>query len=448
MSSTGVTKEFTQGRPLPLLLAFTVPLLLGNVLQQFYLLTDSAIVSNFLGVSKLAAVGASTSITFLILGFCNGCAGGMAIPVAQAFGARDYANLRKYVFNSLYVAAILSVVLGVASSLLCHQIIRWLRVPADIEQWAYTYLLILFIGIPCSFFYNLLASIIRALGDSRTPFLFLIFSTVLNIALDILFIVVFKWDVAGAAVATVLAQGIASVLCFRLMMKNYEVIRERPEDRGFDARACARLLSIGSPMGLQFSITAIGCILLQSATNALGTGYAAAFAAGTRIKMVFMTALEALGMAMTTYAGQNYGAGKPERILDGVKTSLLLIVLFSMFCFAVMWPFAEQLARIFVDKSQTDILDATIKYVRVSVTWFIPLGTLCLFRYSIQGMGRTNLAMWSGVMEMVARIAVSVLLVAPFGFTAVCYGDAIAWVAANLFLVPAFIAVYRKTLKQ
>ena len=175
--SSGKTKELTQGNAFHLLLAFTVPILLGNVLQQFYLLTDSAIVSNFLGVGQLAAVGASTSITFLILGFCNGCAGGMAIPVAQAFGARDYSALRKYVFTSLSLAARISVTLAAVSALLCHSIISWIHVPQEISEWAYTYLLILFLGIPCSFFYNLLASIIRALGDSRTPFLFLLFST-------------------------------------------------------------------------------------------------------------------------------------------------------------------------------------------------------------------------------------------------------------------------------
>ena len=210
--SSGKARELTQGNAFRLLLAFTVPILLGNVLQQFYLLTDSAIVSNFLGVDCLAAVGASTSITFLILGFCNGCAGGMAIPVAQAFGARDYPALRRYVFNALVLAAGISLTLAVVASLLCRSIITWIHVPQDIFEWAYTYLLILFIGIPCSFFYNLLASIIRALGDSRTPFFFLVFSTALNIALDLLFILVFRWGVAGAAIATVLAQGVSALL--------------------------------------------------------------------------------------------------------------------------------------------------------------------------------------------------------------------------------------------
>lgn len=444
MSVIGQTKELTSGKALPLLLGFTVPILLGNVLQQFYLLTDSAIVSNFLGVRQLAAVGASTSITFLILGFCNGCAGGMAIPVAQAFGARDYHSLRKFVFSSLKLAAVLSLVLALASGFLCRSIIRWINVPSDISEWAWQYLLILFIGIPCSFFYNLLASLIRSLGDSRTPFLFLLFSTSLNIALDLCFILVFKWGVAGAAIATVVAQGLSAVLCYRFMMKNYDVLWDCPEDRRFDMEYCRRLLAIGAPMGLQFSITAIGSIMVQSANNALGTVFVAGFAAGIRIKMLFMCVLESLGIAMTTFCGQNLGAGKTERVMDGIKAGMLMIVVYCAAAFAFIWPMSERLAMIFVDSTDSDIISAAALYVRVSVVFFFFLGTLCLFRYSIQGLGYTNFAMWSGFMEMVARALVSLLLVAPFGYTAVCFADAIAWIAANLFLVPAFVHVYRK----
>ena len=409
--SSGKARELTQGNPFRLLLAFTVPILLGNVLQQFYLLTDSAIVSNFLGVDCLAAVGASTSITFLILGFCNGCAGGMAIPVAQAFGARDYPALRRYVFNALVLAAGISLTLAVAASLLCHSIITWIH---------------------------------RALGDSRTPFYFLVFSTTLNIALDLLFILVFHWGVAGAAIATVLAQGVSAILSYRFMMRNYDVLRECPEDRRLDRGAALQLLGVGVPMGLQFSITAIGSIMIQSSNNALGTVYVAAFAAGMRIKMLFMVALESLGIAMTTFCGQNIGAGKPERIIEGVKACMLMIVIYCAACFAFVWPMAGTLSRIFVDSTDAEIIAAAVRYIRTCVAFFFMLGTLCLFRYSIQGLGFTRLAMWSGVMEMIARVLVSLLLVAPLGFTAICLGDGIAWIAANLFLVPAFIHVYRK----
>lgn len=440
----GNAKELTEGRAMPLLLGFTVPILLGAVLQQFYLLTDSAIVSNFIGVSSLAAVGASTSTTFLILGFCNGCSGGMAIPVAQAFGARDYSSLRKYVFNSLRVTALMSVVLAVAAVLMCPLIIRWIKVPAEISTQACTYLAIILGGIPCTFYYNLLSSIIRALGDSKTPFLFLLFSSLLNIALDLLFITAFGWGVTGAAVATVLSQGVSAIFCFRFMKEHYDILWDCPEDRAWDGQTVKSLLAVGAPMGFQFSITAIGSIMLQSANNALGTVYVAAFAAGIRIKMLFMVALESLGVAMTTFCGQNYGAGKIERIIDGVKASLVMIAVYSVLAFAVMWPLAKPLSMIFASAGDVEIIAATMKYIRVSVSAFFILGTLCLFRYSIQGLGYTNFAMWSGVMEMIARIFVAFVMVSPLGFTAVCFGDAIAWVLANLFLVPAFIFVFRK----
>lgn len=197
-------------------------------------------------------------------------------------------------------------------------------------------------------------------------------------------------------------------------------------------------------MGLQFSITAIGSIMIQSANNALGTVYVAAFAAGMRIKMLFMCVLESLGIAMTTFCGQNLGAGKTERVMDGIKAGMLLIGIYSLLALVTIWPLADNLARIFVDSADAEIVSSAALYVRVSVAFFFILGTLCLFRYSIQGLGYTNFAMWSGFMEMVARVLVSLFLVAPFGFNAVCCADAIAWIAANLFLVPAFVHVYRK----
>ncbi|MBQ9400712.1 MAG: MATE family efflux transporter [Bacteroidales bacterium] len=439
------TKELTQGRPLPLLLKFSIPLLLGGILQQFYQLTDSAIVSNFLGVESLAAVGASSSVLFLILGFCNGCGAGMAIPIAQAFGARDYSLLRRLVANALYVAGGLSLLLATVSAMLCGSILHWINIPADIFSEAYIYLFIILVGIPGTFFYNLLANIIRALGDSRTPFLFLVFSTAMNIVLDLVFVVLCKWGVAGAGAATLIAQTLSAVLCYVFMRRNYDVLRGGdPSERGFDPSLSWRLVSVGAPMGLQFSITAIGSIILQSANNALGTTYVAAFTAGMRLKMLFFCPLESFGMAMTTFAGQNLGAGKPERVKDGIKAGLLLDVIYCVAALAFIWPMAGPLVRIFVDASETAIIGAAVYYLRVCTLFFITLGTLCLFRYTIQGLGFTNFAMWSGVMEMIARIAVAKLLVGPFGFTAVAFNDPAAWVAANLFLIPAFISVYRK----
>ncbi len=442
------SREMTEGRIFPQLFYFTLPLLMGNLLQQTYSLVDAAIVGRFLGINSLASVGASTSVVFLILGFCNGCCGGFGIPVAQKFGARDYETMRRYVVVSLQLAAGMSLVLAIVTSLLCGDILRMMRTPDNIFEGAYYYLLITFIGIPCTYFYNLLSSIIRALGDSKTPFWFLLLSTVLNIVLDLFFILVLRWGVAGAAIATVVSQGISAVLCYVYMVKHFEILRTTPAERRYSGKLARTLLSIGVPMGLQFSITAIGSIMLQSANNALGTACVAAFTAALRIKMFFMCPFESLGIAMATFAGQNYGAGRPKRIWQGVKASTGMMMVYWLFAFCMLMFASRQFALLFVDASEVEVLKDTVLFLHVSVSFFPVLGLLCILRYTIQGAGFTNLAMLSGVSEMIARILVSVLAVPAWGYIAVCFGDSTAWVFADAFLIPAFIYVYRKIKRQ
>ncbi len=311
------TSEMTSGRPFPLILNFAFPLLLGNLLQQTYSLMDAAIVGKFLGINALASVGASTSVVFLILGFCNGCCGGFGIPVAQKFGARDYGMMRRFVAVSLQLAAVMSVVIAIVTSMFCSDILQMMQTPENILEDAYLYLLITFIGVPCTFFYNLLSSIIRALGDSKTSFSFLLFSTILNILLDLFCILILDWGVAGAAVATVFSQGVSAVLCYLYMMRHFEILKGTPTEHKFRGALAKTLLYIGVPMGLQFSITAIGSIMLQSANNALGTACVAAFTAAMRIKMFCMCPLESLGIAMATYSGQGFRCGKTEAYLAG-----------------------------------------------------------------------------------------------------------------------------------
>ena len=440
--------EMTSGATMPLIFKFTMPLLLGNLLQQTYSLIDAAIVGKFLGISPLAAVGASSSVIFLILGFCNGCCCGFGIPVAQKFGARDYESMRRYVYSSLKLTAWLSVSIAVVTSLLCAAILRWMSTPENIFSDAYWYLLITFIGVPATFYYNLLSSIIRALGDSKTPFWFLLFSTILNIALDIFCIVTLGWGVAGAAIATVFSQALSAVLCYVYMIRKFDILRASRDERTMSRRHCSTLLKIGVPMGLQFSITAIGSIMLQSANNALGTACVAAFTAAMRIKMFFMCPFESLGMAMATYSGQNYGAGKPERIWMGVKASALMMIVYWAFTFCVLMFGARTFALLFVDASELEILKNTELFLHISVSFFPVLGLLCILRYTIQGVGYTNLAMLSGVSEMIARILVSLLAVPAFGYLAVCFGDPTAWIFADAFLIPAFIYVYRRILRM
>lgn len=438
------SKEMTSGPCLPLIFNFTLPLLLGNMLQQTYSLIDAAIVGKFLGINALASVGASTSVVFLILGFCNGCCGGFGIPVAQKIGARDYVSMRRLVSVSLKLAGMMSVGIALITCLLCAFILRTMQTPENIFQDAYWYLLITFIGVPCTFFYNLLSSIIRALGDSKTPFWFLLFSTVLNVLLDLLCILVFHWEVAGAAIATVFSQGVSAVLCYFYMYRKFEILRMQPADKRFRPELARQLIFVSVPMGLQFSITAIGSIMLQSANNALGTACVAAFTAAMRIKMFFLCMLESLGIAMATFCGQNYGAGKPERIWTGVKAASLMMIVYVAAVAIILWGFSEKFVLLFVDPSETEIIADAALFLHISVSFFPVLGLLCILRYSIQGAGYTKLAMFSGVSEMIARILVSVVAVPLWGFWAVCFGDPTAWVFADAFLIPAFIYVYRR----
>ena len=442
-----MTKEMTEGSPLRLIFNFSLPLILGSLLQQTYSLIDAAIVGKYLGINDLAAVGASTSVVFLIIGFCTGCCCGFGIPVAQAFGARSYSDLRRYVANSLWVSLIISVVLAVVTSLLCERILFMMQTPHDILHHAYLYLLVTFIGIPFTFLYNLLSSLIRALGDSKTPFYFLLMAAILNIVLDLFCILILHWGVAGAAIATVFSQGVSSVLCYIYMNRKYEILKTTPSERRFRSDIARQLLGIGVPMGLQFSITAIGSIMLQSANNALGTACVAAFTAAMRIKMFFMCALDSLGIAMATYSGQNYGAGKPIRIWQGIKSSYVMMLVYVAAINIIIWCFAEKFALLFIDPSETEVIKDTALFLHINLSFFPLLGSLIILRYTIQGAGYTKLAMFSGVSEMVARIMVSLVVVPLFGYLGVCYGDPTAWLFANLFLTPAFIYVYRR-LKQ
>lgn len=434
----------TAGPALPLIFNFTMPLLLGNLLQQTYSLVDAAIVGKFLGIDALASVGASSSVIFLILGFCNGCSCGFGIPVAQKFGARDYGLMRRYVAVSVKLSLIMSLVIAVITGIYCSDILQIMRTPSAIFEGAYLYLLITFIGVPCTFLYNLLSSVIRALGDSKTPFFFLLFSTVLNVVLDMFCILVLGWGVAGAALATLIAQGVSAVLCYVYMYRHFQILRSTREERKFEWRLARNLMNIGVPMGLQFSITAIGSIMLQSANNALGTACIAAFTSGVRIKMFFICPFESLGIAMATYCGQNFGAGKPRRIWEGIKAAGLMMIVYAIGTFAILLFGARWLALLFVDSSEIEIIKYTELFLHTASYFFPLLGLLCILRYSIQGAGYTNLAMLSGVSEMVARTLVSIYAVPVWGYIAVCYGDPTAWIAADFFLIPAFVYVYRK----
>ena len=436
--------DMTVGSPTRDILKFAVPLICGYVLQQMYLIIDTAIVGRFVSVGALAAVGASTSVMFLIMGFCNGACAGFAIPVAQSFGAKALPTMRHYVANALRLSVVFATVITIVTCLLCSPILRMINTPQEIFSDAYTYLVLQFAAIPFTFGYNLLSSFIRALGNSKQPFYFLIFSSIANIVLDFFFIIVMRLGVAGAAIATLLAQAMSAWLCYTYIKKKMPLLIPQGEERRYDHRKAMTLLNNGVPMGLQFSITAIGSIMLQSANNALGTVYVAAFTASMRIKYLFTCVFENIGVAMATYCGQNIGARRLDRITLGIKSAIKIMLCYFVITMLLILPFAEEMMMLFVDHTETAIISNAAMFMRIACYFYPVLGLLVILRYSIQGLGYSNLSMMSGVMEMIARCGVSLWLVPALGFLGVCYGDPVAWVAANVFLVPCIIWLMRR----
>ena len=358
-----MTRDLTTGSPMRLIWSFALPTLFGMLFQQFYNMMDTVIVGQLLGASALASVGSTSSINFFVIGFCMGVCNGFAIPVAQRMGAGDYSQMRRCVANAGWLSALFAVVLTVVTGLLCRTILTVMQTPEDIFDGAYQYILIIFLGIPTTFLYNLLAAVIRALGDSKTPVYFLAVSSVLNIALDLLLILYCNAGVAGAALATVISQGVSGLACLVFIAKRFPILRMTPEERRPDSRTCRTLCFMGIPMGLQYSITAIGSIVLQSAVNGLGSRYVASVAAGTKLFQVICCPFDAMGATMATYSGQNVGARRLDRIDKGIKSCIIIGAVYSVIALAGLWLFSDVVALLFVDAGETEILANTRQFL-------------------------------------------------------------------------------------
>lgn len=447
-AKTASVSDMTVGSPLRQITKFALPLILGYILQQMYLVIDAAIVGRWVGVGALAAVGASSSIMFLVMGFCNGACAGFAIPVAQSFGAKDYSKMRLYVANAVRISAVMATVVTLLSLMFCRRILQMVNTPADIFHDAYIFLMLQFAAIPLTFGFNLFSGQIRALGNSRQPFYFLITSAVVNVLLDVVLILGCGLGVAGAGIATWLSQALSVILCLWYIRKHMQLLIPKGDERRFDNKRTSILLNNGVPMGLQFSITGIGIILLQSANNALGTTCVAAFTASMRIKYLFTCVFENIGVAMATYCGQNLGARRMDRVTKGVKDAITLMLIYFVFTFALIYPFADWMMRLFVDSGEAEVVGRAAQFMRIANYFYPALGLLTILRYSIQGLGFSNLSMLSGVMEMIARCGVSLWLVPALAWTGVCLGDPVAWIMADLFLIPAFLWVQQRLKKQ
>ena len=443
-------KNMTSGDPLRLIWSFAVPLLLGNLLQQTYNMMDAAIVGRFLGPMALAGVGATSSVQFLVLGFCIGICAGFGIPFATFFGADRPDRMRRSIFNAAVMAVVASVVITVTVCILCGGIVRMLHIPDNIYGSAHTYLFIIFLGIPFTIFYNFLSSMMRAIGDSRTPFIFLAVSTVLNIILDLLFIVVLDRGVAGAAAATVMSQGTSAVLCFVYIRRHQPVIRLTKEDMVLTREDIVRHLVMSVPMGLQYSITAIGTMVMQTANNSLGDVYISAFTAGSRIKQLSMSPFDALATGVSVFCSQNLGAGNVKRAKEGMIKGLISGMAIGPVFGLILMRFGRVLSTLFIEDipENTAILDASGKYLFCLGIFGWAIAMLNISRMSVQGLGYSGLAIFSGVIEMIARIVVAFAFVPLYGFTAICFSDQTAWVCADLYVFPLSIICIRKAAKR
>lgn len=436
--------DMTNGSPLRLMILFTIPVLIGNVFQNVYNLVDSVIVGQFLGVNALAAVGMTGTLTFLVFGWVNGMASGFGILLAQSFGASDEKRLRHYTVMSVYLCAAMALLLTAGLLAANGWILRMMNAPDEIFTDTKQYIDIIFAGLPVTIAYNMLFSISRALGDSRTPLIFLMVSSVLNIFLDLLFVAVLPLGVAGAAYATVVSQSVSVASCFFYVYRKYPVLRAQRGERRFSWRSAGRLLMMGIPMGLQFSITAIGTMMVQSAVNLLGPAYIAAYSACGKVANIVTQLFPSIGITLATYVGQNMGAGKWDRIRQGVRYATVITVAGSVICGLLMFFCGGAVTGFFVKDSTGEILEISTTMFHLT-TWCYPLlGLIFVYRNTLQGMGDGLFPMLGGVFELIARAIMVTLLAGPYGFAGICLCDPGAWIAALVPLIPVYVIRMRK----
>jgi putative MATE family efflux protein len=411
-------------------------------------MADTIIVGRFVGKAALSAVGSVGALNFLIIGSVIGLCTGFAIPIAQRFGAQDYKALKKYVSNIIYVTIALAIVITTAAVCLTNPLLRLLKTPAEIYEDAYNYIVIIFAGIGATMLYNILASLVRALGDSKTPLYFLIFSSLLNIGLDVLLITQFNMGVRGAAVATIFSQGVSGVLCLFYVKRKFPVLHTSRETRGLDFNCIRNLIKNGIPLALQFSITAIGSVMLQSCVNGLGADAIAAVTIGGKTQLMIVLPSETIGATMTVYCGQNLGAGKIDRIKKGVNRGIVLATCYTVIGFCVARFLGPYISLLFIDGGEASIIALAQQYINAGSYFYFILSLLFLFRNSIQGLGYSSVAMFAGFFELIARAIMGFGFVNTLGYDAACIANPVAWIAADIFLIPAFFVVIKKIEKR
>lgn len=443
-----VQNDMTTGNPMKIILNFTLPIFLGNVFQQFYNMADAVIVGKFVGNKALAAVGSTGTIMFLIYGFVVGMTAGFTVPTAQKFGAGDMKGMRRTVAGAGVLSLVVGSLLTMLFMLFMKPLLTLMNTPSDIFKDAYGYIMIISGGILAQMLYNLLSSILRAIGNSKIPLYFLIISALLNILLDLFFIVGFHMGAAGAAVATIIAQGVSGILCLIYIIAKIPVLHLNRNDLHAGKDVYGIQLKIGLPMALQYSITAIGSMMVQSSLNILGSTLVAAFTAAGKIEQVVTQAYVAMGTTMATYSAQNMGAGSVKRIREGFRANTIIGIIYSLVAAAFVMTVGKYMTYLFVSEDVDLIMNSVDIYLKCIGLFFIPLTVVNIYRNGIQGLGYGLLPMMAGVAELIGRGIVAVIAGNMRSYTGVCLAGPAAWVLAGGLLLVMYFYIMNVHMKK
>lgn len=432
-------KELTSGKPTKVIILFAIPLMCGYIFQQLYNMADGKIVSNYVGTGAFAAIGATSVVSNTITALINGMTQGFSIKVANSFGARDYDKMRRYVAGTIILTASFTLVLGILAQIFIQDILSLLNTPADIMPDAISYVRIILGGIAFSSLYNMCANLLRGVGDSRTPLYCLLASVIINIGLDLLFVNVFNWGIKGAAVATIISQAMCGIACSVYIYFKFKDLLPKKESWKAEKGQYPELISTGLSMGLMSCIVNIGTVVLQGAINSLGTDTVAAHTAARRVFDILTVMLYTIGLAMTTFVSQNMGAGKTDRVREGIKQALLLVTGITTVLIVICFTFARPVLMWVASTDNTAIIDKAVMYTRISICFFYVLGPLLVLRLSLQGMGRRIIPVCTSVVEMLVKIISAKLLVPVLAYTGVAITEPISWCIMTTVLVISYM---------
>ena len=434
-----MAKDMTSGKPIKLIWNFTIPLLIGNLFQQFYNMADTFIVGRTIGVHALASVGSTGSIIFLILGFANGLTAGLAIPLAQRYGAKNYSGVKRSFYVSILISAVVAILLTVLSMVFCRQILEIMQTPVEIIDGAYDYLMVIFAGIFSSMAFNLLSNIFRSIGDAKTPLYFLVIACIMNIILDVVFIAGIGMGVEGAGYATVLSQIFSALACMLYIWKKIPILRLNSKDFVAESVDVKEHVRISFPMAFQSSIIAIGAIIIQITLNQLGATAVAAYTAAQKIDQVAILPMMSFGVTMATFVAQNYGAKKYNRIWRGVRDCIKLSLTFAISVGIILNLFSPIFIRAFVGVGHEEVVELGAIYFITNGTMYSLLSLLFIYRYTLQGVGKTFTPTVAGIMELCMRAFAAVVLSNLYGYTGATMSNPLAWLGS---LIPLMIAYY------